>query len=63
MEDSAEAHWEAVSRATQLEALRRREARRERRRRRRVRSGLLLVRAGLRLAEPLPVEGLFDAPR
>jgi hypothetical protein len=53
--DEAEGHWDSVSQATQLRARRRSTARHGRRRRRRLRSGLALVRLGLRLAQPLDV--------
>ncbi len=60
--DEAEAHWEHVSRATQVGAHWRSADRRSRRRRRRVRSGLALVRLGLRLAEPLDADDVAREP-
>ena len=62
MGTASDAHWAAVSRATQLEAHWRAEWRRgrreDRRRRLRLRLAVLLVRAGLRVAQPLTVERL-----
>lgn len=56
--EGADAHWAAVSRATQLEGAWRGTAKQERKQRRRVSLGLWLVRCGLRLAKPLPAEAL-----
>jgi hypothetical protein len=62
----ADAHWAALSDATQRDAAWRvecvRRRRRERRARLRVRVGLLLVRAGLRLASPLTPTNVGAVP-
>ncbi|MBV8982796.1 MAG: hypothetical protein JO086_18005 [Acidimicrobiia bacterium] len=63
----ADAHWAAVSGATQRDAAWRAECLRRRREERaarmRVRFGLMLVRAGLRLASPLTPTNVGAAQR
>ena len=62
----ADAHWAAVSRAAQRDAAWRadcvRRRREERAARLRVRLGLVLVRAGLRLASPLTPTNVSAPP-
>lgn len=62
---SQDAHWAAVSRATQLESAYRTELRRQRaegrRRRVRVSVGIWLLRIGLRVAGPVTVDGLLGS--
>jgi hypothetical protein len=58
--------WKAVSQATQIQAQYRAELRRARKQARRanglrLRMAGLLVRAGLRIAGPLTIEGLLSA--
>ena len=56
--DAAESHWQAVSQATQLATLDRDHAWRRRTTGWRNRLGLLLVRAGMRVAGPVTLDGL-----
>jgi hypothetical protein len=54
--DAAEAHWQAVSRATQLATVDRDQAWRRRTAGWRNRLGLLLMRAGMRVAGPVTLD-------